>query len=79
MQTISTKTTASGKVKAYQTCFPRNAGITEALDDSRDAQDGHALVAMKLAKALCWSGSFVSGSTEEGYIFVFANDRKYEV
>lgn len=41
--------------------------------------DAHAAAAIALAKKMGWNGTLISGSTKKGYVFVFADDKKYTI
>jgi len=81
MQTISTKYYGPTNIRGSRIVAKTASGkrFTQDYLHSLNADENHWLAAQGLARWLKWSGTMIQGSTEKGYVFVFANDTKREI
>jgi hypothetical protein len=77
MNTISTKYYGPTNTKGSRIIARTASGkrFTQDYLHSLNADDNHWLAAQGLAQKLQWDGFMIQGSTEQGYVFVFANDK----
>ena len=65
------------RIKAW-TC--NGHSITVGYDYSlSDGAEVHSAAAVALARKMGWSGQMISGGTNQGYVFVFADSEAFDV
>jgi len=81
MNTISTKFYGPTNTKGSRIVARTATGkrFTQDFLHSLNAEENHWKAAQSLAQKLQWSGTLIQGTTEQGYVFVFANDTHREI
>ena len=82
MQTIETKFLGPTNFRGARIKATHEGGVksvTLPYPYELSGVDVHAVAAVALARQLDWHGTLIGGSTKRGYVFVFANDKQYEI
>jgi hypothetical protein len=80
MQTIKTKFIPATNTKGFRVKATTTLGESLSIPYSYlicDEQQQHANAAIALCKKLGWEGELICGTTKEGFIFTFANEKKF--
>jgi hypothetical protein len=73
---IPATNTKGSRIKAYD---GENNQKTIAYDYSLSTEDFHAKAAIELSKKMNWKGELISGSFNNGYVFVFADSNRFKI
>ena len=78
MQTIKTKYLGPTNFRGSRIKAETESGfsLTVGCADNLSVEENQDRAALALAAKMQWEGDFIRGSTKEGYVYVFAKDKK---